>query len=335
MAPEPLPARDPRTGKVEQPGQSPRGAPQLLPDLHKRHSAVVSASSAAAPSLPSADASGGGNGGIGSGGGFDAAGSAARQHVLDRDFGLHFFGSHGQHHHAGGAGSSSSSCGAMGGDFAEAHLPWVGPLSLKTLAVAALFALGTVVYRWTERLTWVDAAYCTTGVLTTVGQVIVPTTPAGRAFTALFNLASMGVTVLFIMEIADGRRDAARRALRRGGGLAGASNRMEVLVLLAATVPPVVVMAAVLQYLEGWHSYAEALYFCIITASGALAAGARRCRGGGVEARRAKVSRLTPTVTATTTARPSRAQAWAWATWSRGGRCRACSSSATCLQRWG
>ena len=172
---------------------------------------------------------------------------AARQHVLDRDFGLHF--------------------GPMGGDM-DTHLPGLGHVSIKTIAVAALFFIGTVAYRFTERLSWIDSMYCTTGVLTTVGQVIVPRSAAGRLFTAVFNLLSLGITVLFIMEVADARRDATRKALRHRAGLGGSSTRLEVIVLCAATVPTVLGMAALLMLTEGWSSYAEALYFCIITASG-------------------------------------------------------------------
>ena len=155
----------------------------------------------------------------------------------------------------------------MGSD-TEAHVPGVGPVSIKTAAVGAMFLIGTVFYRWAERLSWIDAMYCTTGVLTTVGQVIVPVTPLGRIFTAAFNLASLGVAMLFLMEVADARRDSTRRTLRRSAGISGSSARNEVIVLCAATLPAVLLTALLLMLLEGWTSYAEALYFCVIIATG-------------------------------------------------------------------
>jgi hypothetical protein len=174
-----------------------------------------------------------------------------RQHsVLERDFGLHF-----------------------GESMERVDLPLPGAphatVSLKTAAVAALFVVGTLAYRWTERLSWVDAAYCTAGVITTVGQVIVPRTVAGRCFTAVFNLASLGLGVLLIMEIADSRRDSARRLLRRNVRASLSPAALEVAALVAATVPPVLAMALAMMVLEGWPSFGEALYFCLICATGA------------------------------------------------------------------
>jgi len=142
-------------------------------------------------------------------------------------------------------------------------------VSLRFAAVSALFVTGTLFYRWAERLSWVDAAYCTAGVITTVGQVIVPRTTLGRCFTAVFNLLSLGLGVLLIMEIADARRDSARRLLRRNVRATLSPAALEVAALVAATVPTVLAAAFIMMLLEGWGSYGEAVYFCIICATGA------------------------------------------------------------------
>lgn len=154
----------------------------------------------------------------------------------------------------------------MGTDDGDGHVRLLGFVSPKTAAFAAMLALGTVVYHALEGFTWIDSAYCATGVITTVGQVMVPVTPAGRAFTALFNISSLGIGVLAMMEVADARRDMMRRALRRGASAPSLS--LEVWVLLATVVPSIVTTALLLMYTEGWSSYWEALYFCLVTASG-------------------------------------------------------------------
>ena len=169
----------------------------------------------------------------------------------------------------------------MGADTDSITPIWGTLVTVKSLTVLAMFLFSTLVYAVLEGLTLVDAAYCATGVITTVGQVIVPVTILGRLFTAILNVVSLGVGVLYILEISDLRRDAVRRALAlqqpkgKGGsaGLSGASSgartmRSEVAVLLLSVLPPVFIGAAVLQYCEGWESYGEAVYFCIITASG-------------------------------------------------------------------
>jgi hypothetical protein len=200
------------------------------------------------------------------------------------------------HQHPGAAplthAKQMSGFGGGGGD-APALLVG-GLLSVKAAAAAALLALGTVAYRLTEGLSWVDSAYCATGVITTVGQVIVPRTPLGRLFTAVFNVASLGLGALFLMEVADARRAQARRLLQRATGrtslLAASSSslRVELAALLAVALPSILGAALAFQYIEGWKSYAEAAYFALIVATGArgrrwrrVGAG-RRGRGRGV-----------------------------------------------------
>lgn len=175
---------------------------------------------------------------------------ALRQHALDRDFGLHFHSE-------------------MGSDALEFHaVPGLGTVSLKTLAVATLFMVGTLFYKWAERLSWIDAMYCTTGIITTVGQVIVPRTAIGRVFTAFFNLASLGLGVLLLMEIADSRRESARRLLRRTSGVNYSTTSLEVAALVIGCATTMVVMAVLLMLIEGWSSFWEALYFCLICGTG-------------------------------------------------------------------
>ena len=187
-----------------------------------------------------------------------------------------------------GAGAAASAMGADGDGHPPAVLLYVGPLgvSLKGAIIAALFAVATLVYQSLEQLSWVDAAYCATGVITTVGQVIVPVTRAGRLFTAVLNVLSLGAGVLFILEVADARRASLRRALAPlsrgklgsgspafsggggGGGGVRPGTRLELAVLGVSVVPSVMLAAGLLQWLEGWPSYVEALYFAVITASG-------------------------------------------------------------------
>ena len=298
-------------------------------ELHKRHLSSPAPSSAPPPGAAAPLLSPSGGATARSGDAPPASSSAdelallRHQHhsVLERDFGLHLFG----------ADAMDRLDIALLPGYAHATT------SLKTAAVAALFVVGTLFYRWAERLSWVDAAYCTAGVVTTVGQVIVPRTAAGRCFTAVFNLASLGLGVLLIMEIADARRDSARRLLRRSvrAGLSPAT--LEVAALVAATVPTVLAMALAMMVLEGWSSFGEAVYFCLICATGARARAPLPgpwCAAGPAERRRACVG-ATPATPSSDSAPlrpplpPPSSQGWAWGTWSPSAPSAACSSSPT------
>ena len=300
-------------------------------ELHKRHLSSPAPSSAPPPGAAAPLLSPSGGATARSGDAPPASSSAdelallRHQHhsVLERDFGLHLFG----------ADAMDRLDIALLPGYAHATA------SLKTAAVAALFVVGTLFYRWAERLSWVDAAYCTAGVVTTVGQVIVPRTAAGRCFTAVFNLASLGLGVLLIMEIADARRDSARRLLRRSvrAGLSPAT--LEVAALVAATVPTVLAMALAMMVLEGWSSFGEAVYFCLICATGArarppprtvvcggasrAAAGVRWCNPSNAE------QRQRPPPAAAPPPPPPSSQGWAWGTWSPSAPSAACCSSPT------
>jgi hypothetical protein len=143
--------------------------------------------------------------------------------------------------------------------------PLLPPLSPALLCTAALLAAGTLAYRRLERWSYVDCFYATSGVLTTVGIVVVPTTPASRAFTAALNVASLGVAGLAIAEISEARRAWARRALRWGG--AAPSAAADALAHAALALPAAAAAALALARLEGWGVW-DAAYFTLTCATG-------------------------------------------------------------------
>lgn len=169
-----------------------------------------------------------------------------------------------------------------------------GSLSTTTVAAGLLFFLATFVYMALEGLSFIDAMYLSTGVITTVGLVLVPRTILGRIFTAALNVASLGVGVLLLTEIAENRRHWTRSLLQRspwyglpdrspwrlccfcsraastdGGGGGGVPLALctEVLSYAASTLPLVTLGALVFHAMEGWP-LGEALYFCLLCASG-------------------------------------------------------------------
>ncbi len=151
-------------------------------------------------------------------------------------------------------------------------LPAKAPLfSAAGLLTLLFIAVGALVYRWLERWPWLDCAYAATGVLTTVGIVMPPRTFRGTQFTALLNVASMGVAGVCIGELFDSRRAWARHVLRVGGDAPAASSvgkqRKEALLLLALAVPPWLAAAAALCRLEGW-SWGEGALFTLMCGTG-------------------------------------------------------------------
>jgi voltage-gated potassium channel len=71
----------------------------------------------------------------------------------------------------------------------------------RILLAAALAAitLGTVVYHFVEKLSWVDAYYFSVVTLATVGYGdIVPKTSFGKVFTTLYILGGVGILTTFI-----------------------------------------------------------------------------------------------------------------------------------------
>jgi hypothetical protein len=128
-----------------------------------------------------------------------------------------------------------------------------------------LFVVGALAYQYLEGLSAIDSMYLSAGVITTVGLVIVPVTPAGRVFTAVFNVASLGLGALYLAEVAESRRTWVRRVFRRGG--AAPTLAWDVGLLAFGAVPPILVATAVFSWLEGW-SAPESFYFSLITATG-------------------------------------------------------------------
>lgn len=113
-----------------------------------------------------------------------------------------------------GHGSGNGAAG-MSGSLPDRHYVLFGAVSTATLAVALMLMIGTLTYMHLENLSLVDALYLTTGVITTVGLVVVPRTMAGRAFTAVFNFMSLGLGVLLLTEIAEARRGWTRGVAER------------------------------------------------------------------------------------------------------------------------
>ena len=138
------------------------------------------------------------------------------------------------------------------------------PLVLNAASVAFLMLLGTIVYHAVEGLSWVDSLYLACSVVTTVGLGDGPQTALGKAFTIIYNIASLGLGVLLLADIADFRRERWRRTLRTAG-FSGLAH--DIVALLVATVPAVLGAAVILQWLEGW-AFDEALYFTLVTATG-------------------------------------------------------------------
>ena len=81
---------------------------------------------------------------------------------------------------------------------------WRDPGSRAVLAVAAtMVALGSVVYRFVEDLSWIDSIYLCVITLTTVGYGdLAPTTTAGKLFTMVYVVAGIGVFVALVSTTA-------------------------------------------------------------------------------------------------------------------------------------
>ena len=64
---------------------------------------------------------------------------------------------------------------------------------------ASMLALGTVVYHFVERISWLDAYYLSVITLTTVGYGdVTPHTPVGKIFTTFYIFAGVGILASFI-----------------------------------------------------------------------------------------------------------------------------------------
>lgn len=127
----------------------------------------------------------------------------------------------------------------------------------------SLGLVGCLGFRQLEGLSWIDSIYATTGVMTTVGIVISPTSNASRLFTAVLNFLSLGVTAMVVQHIADLRRASVRSILRQGGHAPSVSSEM--LHLMLAAIPPHLMASAFFSYAEGWP-FVTSVYFSVSTA---------------------------------------------------------------------
>ncbi|PID62517.1 MAG: transporter [Gammaproteobacteria bacterium] len=81
---------------------------------------------------------------------------------------------------------------------------WREPAFRSTLILAVLILLsGTVFYRTAEGWSWIDAAYFSMMVATTVGLGdLAPSTPLSKVFTMLYAVTSIGVFIALVTQLA-------------------------------------------------------------------------------------------------------------------------------------
>lgn len=137
--------------------------------------------------------------------------------------------------------------------------------SASGLLCGALFVAGTCGYRFFERWDWLDCAYATIGVLTTVGMVLPPRTPSSRLLTSVLNVASLGVVSVWLGEISGARYNFTRRAL--GFGKAARSPSVDLIVFATAALVPLAVATVAFSVTEGW-SIGESAFVALAGATG-------------------------------------------------------------------
>ncbi len=88
--------------------------------------------------------------------------------------------------------------------FKAIYRSWSDPAFRSTLILAALILLsGTVFYHKIEGWGWIDSAYFSMMVATTIGLGdISPTTPAAKLFTIAYAITSIGVFVALLTQLA-------------------------------------------------------------------------------------------------------------------------------------
>ena len=75
-------------------------------------------------------------------------------------------------------------------------------------ATVFILTLGTIVYHFAEKLSWLDAYYFSVVTLATVGYGdIVPKTPFGKLFTTFYIFAGVGIITTFITYTIKRRAD--------------------------------------------------------------------------------------------------------------------------------
>ena len=76
-------------------------------------------------------------------------------------------------------------------------------LGVLLSTLAAIIAIGTVVFRLVEGWSWIDAYFFTVVTLSTVGYGnLVPATVAGKIFTTIFIFVGLGIFALAIQQFA-------------------------------------------------------------------------------------------------------------------------------------
>lgn len=76
------------------------------------------------------------------------------------------------------------------------------------LTTLAILSLGTMVYRYLEGWSWIDALYFSVITLTTVGYGdFSPTTDAGKLFTIFYILIGIGIILSFIDTVHNHYKD--------------------------------------------------------------------------------------------------------------------------------
>ena len=144
----------------------------------------------------------------------------------------------------------------------DRSVPLVSPAASATIF---LLMFGTLAFKLLDSLTWTDALFASTGVVTTVGVVVRPGGSLSRAFVALLNFASMGTGAIAVAEVAEAH---VRRQLGPGAGAgAGAGVGAELRALLGAAVPLTLGGAAFFAWSEGWAP-TTALYFAFTASTG-------------------------------------------------------------------
>ena len=154
-----------------------------------------------------------------------------------------------------GDGVTSSTIGS-GRRFAVAPRD-LSALSAAGASAAVLFVVGTLGFKAFEALSWTDAAFAATGIVSSVGVVVPPTSALSRAFVAVLNAASMTVGAVAIAELAEVQK---RLQLRRGGV-------SELQALVATAVPLLLIASAFFSWSEGLP-FGTAAYIAFTTASG-------------------------------------------------------------------
>lgn len=161
---------------------------------------------------------------------------------------------------------SSSDRNIDGSGHADTHAlktPTAPSLQLHVVLATVLFITGAISYNNLEKWSLLDSFYATTGVMTTVGIVMRPSTLLSRWFTVALNLASMGTAFSCINDIRNYRVNSWKRIL----GHSQPSVLSTVLPDFLAALGSITLCAWAYTHTEGW-SWHESLYVTVCCATG-------------------------------------------------------------------